>query len=175
MNLFSKAFLFLIILSTSVSAQLPEWLSDHFEYMTQGSGIWITNNSEYISDQETTEYYATEWKMALGNQSITGRLYGLIDGKEIGTFWEFRTFWNPFEKKAYAYQFSGSGVVGMGEMWKEGDSLKMQQTFYYQNGAVRETGHVQMELEGKHETTSFSINNEVWTPNRFYIWELSKN
>lgn len=160
------------MVSIPASAQLPDWLQQHFEYMTQGSGIWITDNSEYMSDQETTKQYATEWKMSLGNQSITGRLYGIIDGKEIGTFWEFRTFWNPVEKKAYAYQFSGSGVVGMGEMWKEGDSLKIQQTFYYPNGAVFETGHIQKELEGQHETTSFSISDNFWTKNRFYIWRL---
>ncbi len=156
------------------TAQLPDWLSNHFEYMTQGSGLWVTDNSEYKSDQEPAEQYATEWKMSLGNQSITGRLFGIIDGKEIGTFWEFRTFWNPVEKKAYAYQFSGSGVVGMGEMWHEGDSLKTRQTFYYPNGGLQENGHIQKDLSGAHETTSFSISEDVWTKNRFYSWELKE-
>lgn len=175
MKFLLKSLLLLTVFSAPLSAQLPDWLTTHFEYMTQGDGVWVTDNSEYITDQETVEQYATEWKMGLGNQSITGRLYGIIGGEKIGTFWEFRTFWNPVKKKAYAYQFSGSGVVGMGEMWKEGDSLKVHQTFYYPNGGEAETGHTQTELEGKYETTSFSIVDGVWTPNRFYVWKLTKN
>ncbi len=163
----------LVLYSFSI-AQLPDWLSNHFEYMTQGSGLWVTENSEYKNDQEPAEQYATEWKMGLGNQSITGRLFGIIDGKEIGTFWEFRTFWNPVEKRAYAYQFSGSGVVGMGEMWLEDGNIKIKQSFYYPNGSVQVSGHIQKELEGIHETTSFSISEDVWTINRFYSWKLKE-
>ena len=167
---------FSVFLITIASAQeMPEWFKDHMEYIVQGSGTWIADNSAYMNDQEKTEHYATEWEYGLGNQSIKGRLYGLINGEEVGTYWEFRTFWNPVEQKAYAYQFSGFGAVGMGEMTYENGVTIIDQMFYYPNGTTQGSGHKSKDFSGYQEITSFTITKEgVWEKNRFYKWMLSK-
>lgn len=162
--------------SAAAGAQPPEWLVDHMEHMTQGSGIWIADNSEYKSDQEPMDAYATEWKWGLGRKSITGRLYGIQDGKETGTYWEFRTFWNPVEEKVYAYQFGAGGAVAKGEAtFTETGFLRIEQTFYNPDGTTAGVGHKSKDLPGIHETQSFDINEKgEWVKRRFYRWKLKE-
>jgi hypothetical protein len=38
--------------------------------------------------------YGITWEWGLNKKSPVDRLYGLRDGKEVGTFWEFREFWH---------------------------------------------------------------------------------
>ncbi len=161
--------------SISSAQEIPDWLKDHMEYMVQGSGTWIADNSAYISDEETVEEYATEWEYGLGNQSIKGRLYAITGGKEVGTFWEFRTFWNPVEQKAYAYQFSGFGAVGMGEMTFKNGEVIIEQVFYYSNGASQKTGHKSKGFPTYQEITSYTITKDgEWKKDRYYKWVLHK-
>lgn len=169
--------IFILVMSVAAKAQPPEWLINHMEYMTQGSGIWIADNSEYKNDQEPVDAYATEWKWGLGKHSLTGRLYGIKDGKEIGSYWEFRTFWNPVEEKAYAYQFGASCAVGMGEVtFTDEGVMRIDQTFYNPDGTTARVGHESKDLSGIHETRAFDINEKgEWIERRFYRWKQKES
>ncbi len=123
----SKIFLLLLVLLVCLSlfgnsfaqtkdTPMPKWLQEHMNFITAGTGIWITDNSRFKNENEPFDEYGTEWKWGIGKKSITGRLFGLKDQKEAGDLWEFRLFWHPQERKAILQQFGGNGIVGIGEM-----------------------------------------------------------
>ena len=106
--------------------EIPNWLIQEWSYLTTGTGIWETDNSEYKKESEPFEKYRLVWTYGLGKKSIEGKLYGIKEGENIETFWKFRTFWHPVEKKAFTEQFGGDGTYGIGELFVEdGAVIKM--------------------------------------------------
>lgn len=156
-------------------AGMPQWLKSHFEFMTEGTGRWITDNSKFKSENEPFDEYGTEWAWGVGKKSIKGRLFGLKDKKEVATFWEYRVFWHPLEKRAVFQQFGAGGVFGIGEMrvigLPDGKSENLTEaTFYNPDGTNRKDLHKLTENKDEHTTQSFSFENGSWELRRIYIW-----
>ena len=156
------------------SPKAPQWFLDHMSYMTKGSGRWIADNAKYRSENEPFDAYGTEWRWAAGRRSITGRLFGMRDGAEQRTFWEFRVFWHAGDKKAYIHQFGGNGAVSIGTMEQAGPKhLRMKQKSVSPRGRVSWLGHDTKDVSETEQTTqSYDIEGEVWKKRRFYRWKL---
>jgi hypothetical protein len=168
---------FVIVCPGSVGAQnqsRPDWLSEHMSFMTEGSGLWITDNTAFQSENESFDAYATEWKWGVGGQSINGRLYAIRDGKEVDSFWEYHVFWHPTEKKAVFYQVGSGGAVGVGEMRsvdsEAGAERMTEMTFFAPDGTNWKDMHKLRESPGEHSTTSFGFKDGSWILQRRYIW-----
>ncbi|MGH9318352.1 MAG: hypothetical protein ACRD3V_00450 [Vicinamibacteria bacterium] len=136
-------------------------------------GVWTADNSRFKGADEPTDVYAIEWKWGLGRQTLTGRLYGLREGEEVGTFWEFREFWHPGEGQVLTAQFGAGGIYGVGPNEHRADGTsEMLQTFYDPSGLTTRVDH-RSELNGDvHITRSFDVGADgQWTPRREYIWK----
>ena len=123
--------------------------------------------------QPNAHAYAIEWRWGLNQKSIVGRLYGIQDGKDVGTFWEFREIGHPGERRVVSMQFGTAGTYGVGPHEIEPDgSSEMLQVFH---DPARDTsakiGH-RAKLKGDvHTTTSFDVDEKgVWTERRTYVW-----
>ena len=153
----------------------PKWLTEHFEFMTEGTGRWIADNSKFKSENEPFDAYGTEWTWGVGKQSIKGRLFALKDKKEVATFWEFRVFWHPEKRQAIIQQFGAGGVFGVGEMrvieTESGSENITEQDFYVPNGTDFQEMHRLVERTGEHETQSFQMESGRWKAQRKYIWK----
>lgn len=137
-------------------------------------GIWIADNSEYKSKEEPYEAYGLEWKYGIGNKSLIGRLYGIKDGKDIGTFWEFRNYWDSDKKTAMLMQFGSDGTIGVGPFTTmNANETELKQVFTTPNGFQYNVGHKTKIIDSlKHIGSSFSIDEkDAWKKNRTYIWE----
>jgi len=149
----------------------PEWFIREIATLTAGSGRWIADNSEYKSEQEPFEAYGTEWVASFDGTTMTGRLFGIKDGKETVNFWEFRQYWHPGRGEAVVEQFGWGGTVGVGTAWKDGDETRSDQSFFTPGGGVSRTGHVsRFSDDDTHVTESFDIADDVWTARRSYTW-----
>lgn len=152
----------------------PQWFLDHVERMTAGTGTWIAANPE---DQRgaaaSHDAYGQQWEAGIGGKSLKGRLYALEDGEEVGTFWEFRTYWHPGQRRIIVEQFHPSGSYGVGEVIRtESGRERTDQTFWWVTGAVTRGGHEAWFEDGDHMTQSYSVDSEgVWHELRFYRWE----
>lgn len=174
--------LFFYISSSSVCASdnnkdtqqhnIPPWFLEHIEYLTKNGGTWIADNSDYKSEQEKHDFYASHWQKGIGGKSFTGRLYGITDGKESGTFWEFRAFWHPGQKRVIMQQFGANGAFGTGTLINiDNNNARGQQTFYSVDGSSFEGGHSFIFEEEKQDTSSYTILSDgSWKKNRTYIW-----
>jgi hypothetical protein len=149
----------------------PRWFIDEIATLTAGSGRWIADNSEYKGEQEPYEAYGTEWTASFDGTTMSGRLFGLKDGKETANFWEFRQYWHPGRREAVVEQFGWGGTVGIGTAWPDGDQTKSDQTFFAPDGSVRRTGHISgFPDRDTHTTDSYDIEGDVWTARRSYTW-----
>jgi hypothetical protein len=155
---------------------MPKWLTDHFAFMTEGTGRWITDNSKFKSENEPFDEYGTQWTWGVGKQSIKGRLFALKGKKEVAEFWEYRVFWHPQEKRAVFEQFGAGGVFGTGEMrvveTSDGKSENnVELTFYAPNSTSWKDLHKLFEKPGEHTTISFGFKDGKWKGQRTYIWK----
>lgn len=150
---------------------IPSWFTEGIEFLTRDGGRWIADNSAYQSDNEPYEAFGAEWSVDYAG-SITGRLFGILNGQETDDFWRFRQYWHPGEGRAIVEQFGLGGAIGIGPVWKEGEDERVQQTFYGPTGNVSERGHTAVYPdENTYVTESFSIVDGEWTPNRIYTWK----
>jgi len=152
---------------------MPAWLRHDMEQLVAGTGRWITDNSAYKSEGEPWDQYGIEWKWGFAKRSITGRLFGLKDGKNIGTFWDFHMVWHPGRNEAILFQWGSDGTMGEGPMKPDGKGgTAMEQTFHAPDGGRTRVGH-QSRFEGnRHITESFDIKEGAWVPRRTYVWVL---
>ncbi len=156
---------------TPAAAAPPSWFTDNVKLMSADGGRWIASNAQYKSDDEPWEAYGVHWVAGPGNGSMSGRLFGVKDGKDSADFWRFSQHWDPARKVAVVEQF-GWGNVGIGTFWPEGELMKMRQVFTSYRGTARVEGHQLSEVQpDSHRTTSFAIDGEKWTPQRQYLWE----
>lgn len=63
-------FLMCILWTSNSIGQAPDWLTKHMEYLTQESGTWLADNSEYMNSAEPTDTYATDWNGALESKAL---------------------------------------------------------------------------------------------------------
>jgi hypothetical protein len=154
------------------SAPPPAWFRDLLRRHTAGSGRWIADNAAYRSDAEPADAYGVEWRLGLGNQTLHGRLFGLRDGKEIATYWEFWMIWHPGDRRVLAHQLGAWGTLGVGPMEPDGrGGTVLHQVFYDLDGAQRRVRH-DSRFEGDTEiTTSYDWVNGAWVKRRTYVWQ----
>lgn len=156
------------------AAPIPGWFLEQIATLTAGSGRWITDNSEYRSEQEPAEAYVTEWYASFDGTAMRGRLFGITGGEETADFWEFRQFWHPQTKVAVVEQFGFGGVVGLGTMWLEEGVIKSSQEFFTIDGSSSQVGHASyFSDDATHVTDSFDIVDDQWKPRRHYVWRLA--
>jgi len=155
-------------------APVPEWVTGLWADLV---GTWIADNSPFRRERDTMDAYGIEWRWGVGRQSLVGRLYGLQGGKDVGTFWEFREFWHPGERRLIATQFGSDGTYGEGLHEREADgSTEMLQTFFDPvAGKTFKVGH-RARLEGDvHTTTSYDVDaGGTWTKRRTYSWKRQR-
>tara|TARA_R110002096_G_scaffold124052_7_gene268321 strand:+ start:4181 stop:4864 length:684 start_codon:yes stop_codon:yes gene_type:complete len=167
----------LIALSAAVFSQqdapanaAPAWFLQEIATLTSGSGRWIASNAEYQGENEPYDAYGTEWVAEFGGSSMRGHLFGMVDGEEVGEFWQFRQYWHPGRKEAVVEQF-GWGTVGIGTAWKESEMTKSDQFFFTVDGGSNRSGHVShFPDKDTHVTASFDIIDDEWVPRRKYTW-----
>lgn len=159
--------------SGTASPEVPGWVRDHFERHVRGSGRWITSNAAYVSEQETDDHYAIEWRWAVGRQGVRGRLFGLRDGDETGTYWELHSYWDPAERRVVADQFGANGAVGTGTIHDRGDGVfEVVQTFTAPDGSRSRTRHLTTLGAASQTGTSYGWDQGEWKPRRTYTWNL---
>lgn len=171
---FSYLFATLVFFVSSSHAQNGAIPDSYLEEIQQEVGVWIADNSEYKGEQEPYDAYGLEWKFGINKKSIVGRLYGIIDGEEAGTFWEFRKYWDPSIGKAMLIQFGGDGSVGVGPfLVSNSKESEILQTFTSPNGSQRQIGHRSRIIDStKHIGSSFIVNAQnEWIPDRSYTWK----
>lgn len=171
----AACFFFLTFLGGAVGAQeaAPQWYLDEIATLTAGSGRWVADNARYKSDEEPFDAYVTEWRSSFGGTTMTGRLFGMQDGEETASFWEFRQYWHPERREVVVEQFGHGGSAGIGTAWHDGQATKSQQTFYSPARPPSKTGHSSWFPDQQtHVTESFDINGDTWKPRRVYTWKL---
>ncbi len=149
----------------------PKWFLDHVAAKSRDGGTWITTNP-YKSADENFDAYGLEWRAGIGNASLVGRLYGIRDGREAGTFWEFREYWDPLEGQIRVQQFGHGGAYGAGSVVQIGpDRTLVDQSFVTADGARFRQGHL-LRATGpdEHITDVFMIEDGAWRPHRSYTW-----
>lgn len=161
-------------LGVGVAAERPQWFDKHLAYMVADGGRWITDNGAYRSEDEPFDAYGTQWTWSLGRAGMTGRLFGLKDGGEVGDFWQFRVFWHPGEGRAIVQQFNARGDLGVGPLFPVGEgAMRSVQEFFAPDGTMTRVGHDSIERAGEHETRSFDILPDgSWRSRRTYVWVL---
>lgn len=152
----------------------PEWYTENVEYMTRGSGTWITSNADFVSEQEAWTEYGTRWSAGPGNYSMSGELFGRDGTGREAVFWLFSEHWDPALGEAVVEQY-GWGAVGKGTMVLDanGDTLMDQVFTQYQDGTARREGHRTVrDGDDAYTTHSYSIEEDgTQTPRRTYIWK----
>ena len=155
---------------------IPSWLLENWAARTQGSGVWITDNSAYQSEQEPFDAYGLHWEYGLGRKSLKGRLFCLKEGQDIGSVWQFLEYWDPEAGQARIVQIGSDGTVGQGVSWEDEDGhIREQQKFVSPEGGAFESGHQAWMADGSQHTQSYNILNGEWVKNRYYVWNLKIN
>ncbi|WP_348772838.1 VOC family protein [Aquimarina sp. MMG016] len=164
--------LFLFNTTIVLSQQkVPDWFQKNME---QSIGIWITNNTNYKSKNEPFDQYGMDWEWGIGKQSIKGTLYGLINGKKQGVFWEFRQYWDFENNHGIVVQYGSDGTIGIGPMTQKNDiETKLIQEFIPPTGEKNTHGHLSTLNDSELTTTSYDIDtNGNWKKRRSYTWHL---
>ncbi|MDY8137353.1 VOC family protein [Aquimarina sp. 2201CG5-10] len=165
--------LFLLITNLSFGQKTPDWFVDN---MTQSIGTWITDNSSYKTKQEPFDQYGMDWEWGIGKRNITGKLYGLINGKKQGIFWEFRQYWDFDKNQGIIIQYGADGSIGKGPMILKGNQLELVQDFISPEGKKTVHGHRSTLNKNIFISTSYDISaNGHWQKRRSYTWYLSSD
>lgn len=157
----------------SPQAGPPAWVAEH---LAGQIGTWVTDNSAYKSEQEPTDAYGMEWRWGIGQRSVVGRLYGIVNGEETQTFWEFRSYWHPGERQLLASQFGGNGEYGVGPVSHRDDgAVEMLQVFYRLDGGVNRVGHRSEQHDDTLITRSYDVAEDgTWNDRRAYTWKRDR-
>lgn len=155
--------------SISASDAPPAWV---LEEMRRTEGRWIADNSAHMSDDEPYDAYGLEWRSATGGHTLTGRLFAIQDGEELGTLWEYRMFWHPERESLWLIQFGTDGTFGEGAIERTGPaSTELAQTFHSPDGTTWRSGHRDTKGEDRKVIRSFSIEADgAWKLQREYTW-----
>jgi len=154
---------------------LPAWVQKDWEHATQDSGTWIAENPH---KDENTPYdaFGLEWKWGLGKKTLRGRMFVIRDGKEIGTLWEYLSYYHPQEKRVVLNQFGSDGTYSTGSMKEIGEGkTEYVQRFFRPDGGTMQVGSRAERRAGEVHMQTFTINKAgAWENQRNYIWKLRK-
>lgn len=159
----------LILISNTLFAQTPQWYLDELKRL---EGVWLTDNSEYMSEQETDDTYGLEWKRGIGKNNLLGELFGMKDGEKTGSYWQFFQYWDEEENAPLVIQVSPWGISGKGKLERDGENkTKVEQVFSNPDGTSFRSGHITEIFDGYEISTSYNINeNGEWVTRRSYKW-----
>jgi hypothetical protein len=163
--------IFGFILTAKGQETIPEWFITEIKVQ---EGTWMADNSKYSEDG--IESYAIEWKLSPLKNSLYGRLYGINDNAEIGTFWTFHKYFDTSKNKVVLMQIGYNGSLGIGTIeYKNNNETVLTQTFTDPKGTSRLEGHKMTYPDDTTEIgASYSINETgEWTLNRTYTWKKS--
>lgn len=161
-------FIFLLLISNMLSAQIPDWYKTEMKRML---GTWVGDNSEYMNENETDDHYVIHWTYGLDKGYLKGKLYGMKEDARTGIYWEFVQFWDAKEGKVRVMQFNGHGMFLDGYLERKAENeTELIQTMIYPNGKSSAEGHRSKIIDGKDHSTSYSIENGEWKKKRSYIW-----
>ncbi|NKB88726.1 MAG: hypothetical protein GKS06_10945 [Acidobacteria bacterium] len=156
---------------SGASAAMPGWARTHLEELVRDGGRWITSNAAYTGPQETDDEYGMEWTSTIGERGVRGRLFGLRDGRETSTYWEFHTFWHPQERRLRAEQFGATGAYGTGHITVDADGVtQIDQTFFAPDGSSSMVRHRSVDSDDVQDGQSFNYVDGEWQPRRSYVW-----
>ena len=165
----------LLIFGFVLSAKSQEIIPNEFiKEIEVQEGTWIADNSKYKDDG--VDSYAIEWKLSPLKNSLYGRLYGIKDNLEIGTFWTFHKYFDPSKNKVVLMQIGYDGSLGIGTIeYKNNNETVLTQTFTDPQGTSRLEGHKMTYPNAITEIgSSYSINeSRDWTLKRTYTWKKS--
>lgn len=172
------ALLLLLLLEThgSEGAQEipPPWVQHHWEILTREGGVWIADNLKYKNSREPYDAYGMKWEWGFAKKSVEGSLYAIRDGKKLGTFWTYRSFWHPGEKVLVIHQFGSDGTLGVGRIRSLGDTkVEQEMQFFGPDDATYQMGHREEVRGGARHSQSFVISDGEWQLKRTYIWKPS--
>lgn len=155
------------------AAALPQWWADHVAFVSRDGGTWVTPNT--TADPNAPDAFGMEWRASHEGRVLTGRLYGLRDGRESAEYWTFREFWHPGEGRAIVQQWGGPGVYGVGESrWENGEGV-LDQTFWLPDGRSWREGHRNRERGDEYETNAFDIDAQgVWMLTDARVWRRQR-
>jgi hypothetical protein len=157
----------------NINAQVEYNYSFALKHFESQVGIWKADNSAYKNENEPITAYVIEWRFGELENSIYGKLYGLIDTSNVGTFWEFHQYWNPIEKKIEILQIGSNGAIGIGFLNVISDNkYELIQLFIDNEGVKRREKHIYIKPNNYTEmTTSFEeSNSQIWIQKRTYSW-----
>jgi len=161
-----------VLLSIVSMAQIPDDVLQHWEVLTANGGTWIADNSAYRNDNEKADSYGIVWTYGLGKTSVVGRLFALEDGRESNTFWEFRIFYHPEQKKLMYHQYGWGGGVGMAEMTLIDDFRSEDVvTLMYPDGSSSRVKHENDTRADVQYAQSYVWENGEWKKQRYYEWK----
>jgi hypothetical protein len=161
----------LLVSGLNVQGQaIPEWF---LKEIASEIGIWVADNSKYVSEDEPSEHYAIEWEITSTKTELVGRLFGMKNGKELGTFWRFRKYWDHTRQVAILEQVATDGTKGSGPFSVTSEHTnELIQTFTDGSGNSWKIGHRTIHLSAfRHVGSSYSIDDQGnWTLDRSYTW-----
>lgn len=157
--------------SAQPAAGPPSWWADHVGFMTRDGGRWLTPNPD-AGGEGQPESFGLEWRATGGGAAMSGRLFGVKDGREIAEYWTFREFWHPGEQRVILQQWGATGAYGAGVATRSDEnSDQVEQTFWLPDGRSWRDGHRTEENGDEYVTHSFDIDAAgVWTPRRTFLW-----
>jgi hypothetical protein len=158
--------------SLPAQAQPPRWFLDEVTGATAGTGRWIADNRVYTGPDEPADEYGLEWRQGPGGVSMMGRLFGLRDGREIATYWQFLFYWHPARQVAVILQVSASGVVGEGTIREREGGTVAEQVFHSMDGGSRRIRHESEVGPTERRDRSSDWVEGSWRPGRSYTWRL---
>lgn len=153
---------------------IPDWFRADLAAMTRDGGRWVADNS---NPDEPWDRWVMEWTLAPDGTSMTGRLFGISDGRESEDFWQFRQFWHPAEEKAVVMQWGAGGMVGTGEMVSTGEGRGMlDQTFWTPDGRSFRVGHTWRNSGDERVTEQYDVppGESAWRLNHVLAWRRER-
>ncbi|WP_235297789.1 DUF6265 family protein [Portibacter marinus] len=153
----------------SAPSLIPSWFLSNME---DHIGHWITDNSQYQSDQEVYDHYGMTWEWGIGNTSTVGRLYAFKDEEQSQDFWQFRQYWDNMDREGKLQQFGHGGVNGLGTVSRNKDgNFESIQVFSLPDGRNWVEKHITIFGAEGFTTTSYEQNEDgSWTKKRTYYW-----
>lgn len=154
------------------TTERPAWFVKEAEMLTSKTGIWLTDNSAYQSEEEVFDHYEMHWMKSPDEYTLRAELYGVKNKQRVQKFWDFNFYWQAETKSVVLSQFGRMGMYGSGKMENQKDDMKICiQEMFLADGRSWKTKHESYFKDGKHVTTSFEQNKTgEWTKNRTYTW-----
>lgn len=147
-----------LLLTGPARAAPPGWWAGHVDYISREGGTWVTPNPAAAGDPAAPDSFGMTWTATNDGYGLSGRLYGLKDGREVAEFWTFREFYHPGDGRIIFEQWGGPGAYGLGETVMTGPgAFRIDQTFWLADGRNWRERHEAAEGPGGYETRVFDI------------------